>query len=590
MSETTASSSLDALWDGMAPHLEWPDGFSLVLLFAGHPKPVGELRRRFERSLAERGKELMVLDPASAEEVQGLTPVLVRKPEERCGGAWVSLLRRAGSPGWETAMRELLYRLNERRFLMERDLAVPMVMVLPLEMRGKMYAIAPDLWTVRSFVGEMPEVEVPVGSRVVDNRGASIGQQIVVHGSAFGTVTFGDRSAAGSSMLAEEEWARLLATGRMQHLAAADGFAAQDSALARGDLQAARRIAMETLAVVVSQAGVAVERESVFDVTEALAKVAPQDARTRRLLATSLHRLGDVEMLAGDLAAARDFFQRSLDIREAIANADPHDLRAQRDLMIALRGLGVAEVEAGNFAAARGLFHRSVDIGETIANADPHDTQTRRDLSFALNGLGDVELLGGSLAAARDFFRRSLDIRYALAEADSHDTQARRDISFVLSKLGDVEMLAGNLAVARDFFQRDLDISEALAETDAQDAKARHDLSFALNRLGRVEMQVGNLAVARDRLSRSLDLRRELSATDLHSAQASFELADAHDDLARVAEHAGDRVAELDHLRQALRILEGMDARGQLTGFASRERLHDDITRRLEALLDRSPP
>src|SRR5690606_37342501 len=122
------------------------------------------------------------------------------------------------------------------------------------------------------------------------------------------------------------------------------------------------------------------------------------------------------------------------------------------------------------------------------------------------------------------------------------------------------------------------------AETDAQDARARRDLAFALNRLGRVEMQAGNLAVARDRLRRSLDLRQELLARDLHSNQASFDLADAHDDLARVAEHAGDRVAELDHLSQALRILEGMDARGQLAGFASREQLRDDVTRRLEAL------
>ena len=584
------SSRIDALWENLAPHVEWPEGLSLVFLFAGHPAPVGELRGRLERSLQGRGKSLMVLDPASAEEVEGLTPVLVQEPGEDCGGVWVSLLRRAGAPGWEGAIRELLYRLNERRTLLERELAVPLVMVLPLELRMKVYEIAPDLWTVRSFVGETPEVEVPLASRVVGNRGASIGQQVVVQGSpAFGRVIFGDRPPDGSSMLAEEEWARLLATGKVQHLAAADGFAAQDSALARGDLQAARRIAMETLAVVVSQAGVAIEREAVFDVAEALAKVDPQDSRTRRLLATSLHRLGDVEMQAGDLAAARDFFQRSLDVSEAIVNTDPHDTRARRDLMIALGSLGVAEMEAGNFAVARDFFQRSLDISEAIANADPHDTRARRDLSFALNGLGNVEMLGGSLAAARDFFQRSLDIRYALVEADPHDTQARRDLSLVLSKLGDVEMLAGNLAVARDLFQRDLDVSKALAETDAQDARARRDLAFALNRLGRVEMQAGNLAVARDRLRRSLDLRQELLARDLHSNQASFDLADAHDDLARVAEHAGDRVAELDHLSQALRILEGMDARGQLAGFASREQLRDDVTRRLEALTHTPP-
>jgi hypothetical protein len=39
VSPTQDRAKLDALWEDLAPHVEWPEGFSLVFLFAGHPRP-----------------------------------------------------------------------------------------------------------------------------------------------------------------------------------------------------------------------------------------------------------------------------------------------------------------------------------------------------------------------------------------------------------------------------------------------------------------------------------------------------------------------------------------------------------------------
>jgi hypothetical protein len=72
-------------------------------------------------------------------------------------------------------------------------------------------------------------------------------------------------------------------------------------------------------------------------VAEALA-VDPTNAWAQRDLSVSLDRLGDVEMQAGNLAAARPHYDRGLKVREALAAADLTSARAQRDLSISSKG------------------------------------------------------------------------------------------------------------------------------------------------------------------------------------------------------------------------------------------------------------
>jgi len=73
---------------------------------------------------------------------------------------------------------------------------------------------------------------------------------------------------------------------------------------------------------------------------------------------------------------------RSLELREGLAKADPHSAQAQRDLSVSLDRLGDVEVAAGNLQAARLLFARSSDIREGLAKADPHSALAQRDLSL----------------------------------------------------------------------------------------------------------------------------------------------------------------------------------------------------------------
>src|SRR5487761_568993 len=135
-----ASPALEAIWRDLRPHLEWAQGFALVFLFAGHPQPVEFLRDRLAESLQPRTLRLTVIAPSTADEVPAaVEQILAARPDPGHGPLWVELWRGADSEGWPRARRQALQRLNERRFLLERDVARPMILVLPREERGRVY-------------------------------------------------------------------------------------------------------------------------------------------------------------------------------------------------------------------------------------------------------------------------------------------------------------------------------------------------------------------------------------------------------------------------------------------------------------------
>ncbi|MBL8998937.1 MAG: tetratricopeptide repeat protein, partial [Gemmatimonadetes bacterium] len=163
----------------------------------------------------------------------------------------------------------------------------------------------------------------------------------------------------------------------------------------------------------------------------------------------ALNTKGDVQVAAGDLAAARESFEASLQIDRHLAAANPDSAQAQRDVSVSLDKLGDVQVAAGDLAAARKSFEDSLQIARRLAAANPASAEAQRDVSVSLNRLGDVQTAAGDLAAARKRFEDSLQIARRLAAANPGSAQAQRDVSVSLNKLGDVQVAAGDLAAAR---------------------------------------------------------------------------------------------------------------------------------------------
>ena len=296
----TSRPDLERIWQNLRPHLEWAQGFALAFLFAGHPQPVQFLRQRLEESLQLRTLRLTVLEEPSspAELLRVVEQILAIRADPGRGPLWVELWRGTDEEGWPAARRQALHRLNERRTLLERDVRLPMVLILPLAERGRVYVDAPDLWAVRSFTAELPAPGAPV--------------EVSTIARAEGFATALD-AAPGP---AELEWERLLGrTKDHARLDLRDAFAAFESALERSDLTAARVTAYQTLEI---------SRERLRTIGET-----PQALRD---LSISLNNVGRVEGDLGNLEAARAAYRDSLEIARQLRRAFPDRPQYQRDL------------------------------------------------------------------------------------------------------------------------------------------------------------------------------------------------------------------------------------------------------------------
>ncbi len=511
-----ASPALEAIWRDLRPHLEWAQGFALVFLFAGHPQPVEFLRDRLAESLQPRTLRLTVIAPPTPGEVAAaVEEILAARPDPGHGPLWVELWRGSESEGWPRARRQALQRLNERRFLLERDVARPMILVLPREERGRVYIEAPDLWAVRCFTAELP---APIEA-----------------GSVTALTLFRDDPALLSSAPgpAEIEWARLLERAAdPASLDLRDGFGAFGSAIERGDLAAARAIANQTLDIARHQfaamggpsevrneasrnlsialdnvgdierdlgnlevAG-AVYRES-LDLRCRLREVVGDTPQALRALAVSLNNVGDIERDLGNLEAARTVYRESLDLRRRLREAVGDTPQALRDLSLSLERVGDIERDLGNLEAARAAYGESLDIARRLREAVGDTPQGLRDLSIALNQVGNVERDLGNLEAARAARRESLDLFRRLREAVGDTPQALRDLSVSRDRVGEIERDLGNLEAARTAHRKSLDLFRRLREAVGETPQALRDLSLSLNKVGEVERDLGNLEAAR---------------------------------------------------------------------------------------------
>ncbi len=290
----------------MGPHLEWGEGFVLVFLFADHPVPVRFMRQRFETSLHMSKLLLRVLTPESPEELVGLTDEILTTRSDS-GPLWVELWRQGEELTWRRARSALLYRLNERRSILERYVRLPLVLVLPIAERGGVYALAPDLWAVRSFTAQLPG-------------------PIHVHPNIVITPENKPKPSLVSGPSAtEQEWARLLKKSKAPaNLSLWDGFAAFDSAMDRGSLVDAHRIATETLNLGRGRVKPTLDRSinpSLGDTPQAL-----------RDLSISLNNVGKVEADLGNLEPARAAYRESLVLSRQLRQAFPDHAQLVRDL------------------------------------------------------------------------------------------------------------------------------------------------------------------------------------------------------------------------------------------------------------------
>jgi tetratricopeptide (TPR) repeat protein len=281
-----------------------------------------------------------------------------------------------------------------------------------------------------------------------------------------------------------------------------------------------------------------------------------QAAKTDRDRSVVLNDLADVLVAQGDLAGARQRYERSLQIVERLAKEDPNAASLRRDVSIGLNGVGNVLAAQGDLGGARRRYEQSLEISERLAQEDPSSASLRRDLSVCLDRLGDVLVHQGDLAGARRRFEQSLQIREQLAKEAPSSASLRRDVSVSLEKVGEVLEAQGSLAEARQRYEQTLQIVERLALEDPSSATLQRDVSVSLKNVGDVLVAQGDLAAARQRYEQSLQIFERLSKEDPSSASLRRDVSIGLEGIGNVLMAQGDLVGARQRFEQSLQIAE----------------------------------
>lgn len=241
-------------------HLEWQnEGFSLVFLFAD-VGPSLQLADWLDQRLATQGQPLQRQDARDSfvREPEAAVDAFVASFDDlsaQPGGVWYAVQRHPGDAQWNRARTLFLARLNERRFLLERDLSE--------ELRAAAASVAPDV---------VRDAAMQRAAPVPDH----------------------------AAMPAFDEWTRLSSAASADQVFLPLVWNAIDELLAAGRPGDAENVALSALALsrrrVAAEAGTTAERE----------------------LSISLNNVGRVACAQGDWTQAESAYRESLALRRQL--------------------------------------------------------------------------------------------------------------------------------------------------------------------------------------------------------------------------------------------------------------------------------
>jgi hypothetical protein len=123
---------------------------------------------------------------------------------------------------------------------------------------------------------------------------------------------------------------------------------------------------------------------------ERLAQAEPANTQWQHALAATYFRLGEVEMTAGQLAAARQAYEKALTIAERLAQAEPSNTQSQFALAGSHFRLATVARKQGNNMRAHAGFAKQLDIMVKLTALDPGNALWRKALLEGYQALLDM--------------------------------------------------------------------------------------------------------------------------------------------------------------------------------------------------------
>lgn len=524
-------------WERLRKDIELQKGFWLAFLFCSSPKAADLLRDRAKRMIRGQAREFCEIRPTGPEEMRQVLPILLGRASSRVGCTWLSAVR-ADGPGvqgdWALAWDELLLRMNERRDALRRHLVGGLVLVGTESLKPKVRDVAPDLWSVRSLVLELPAISQRGDGGFVDPFTETIFPWEKSTTRPYRSDLWEMPTSHGLDLeLPPDPSFALAEAARQEQRRGAGGIAnsamrlrAIPGLLAGGQTRQAVHVARDVVDALRSEPGV-----SEIILADALAHLAEAEEADGDLAAAAEHieraidkgrgarpedqvkwhhRAGNIALARSDVRYAVAAYERMVDIARQLVGVQGESFAALRELEASLNKLSDAQFRMGDFAAAAAAAEESLGIAREMSKRYANKAEVARGLSISLNRVGNASLRAGDLAAASAAYEESLALRRRLRKERGDQPEVLRDLSLGLNRLGMVRGRSGDSKAAAVAYEESLQLRRDLRRIQGDTPEVLRDLSVVLSRLGDLRRDGGMLVEAARAYQESLELVRRV--------------------------------------------------------------------------------
>jgi tetratricopeptide (TPR) repeat protein len=273
----------------------------------------------------------------------------------------------------------------------------------------------------------------------------------------------------------------------------------------------------------------------------------PQNAGYQLLVADSAIRLADLRRYSGDCKLAISQYEEAIRILTPLIDG-ARSAEARPRLAGALAAKGECLLSEGDLARAREMYERAQDVRRRQA-AEVKDDASRRNLSVGQLDLANVLLLQGQRPEAIDLMHQAVAIRRELLQAQPTQARTRRDLARALIDLAQAEHADGQSNAATRSAKEALAILDPLIEAELDYPDVRHRQAWCR---GALVLLQADAAMTSEERSKLLD-RSLASASAL--VRDAPEVAENGRLQARALLMSGASELESNHLEEALATL-----------------------------------
>jgi eukaryotic-like serine/threonine-protein kinase len=208
------------------------------------------------------------------------------------------------------------------------------------------------------------------------------------------------------------------------------------------------------------------------------------DPTVRREAGRAHIRLGEIEELLGNHAAAERTYRRGIELLQALVAKSPAWADARRDQARGEHDLGVLLKKANRFRESETVLRAALDRRERLALKHPDDSGDRQALADSRYHLGAlVARLRGRRAEQESAYRTALRLQEALVAASRDRPESRRKLARYLNNLAILLKDTGRTREAEDNWREAVKIQRGSAAGPFASPGDRWQLARSLSNL-----------------------------------------------------------------------------------------------------------